>query len=76
MGLHQAKELLPSKRNNHQTQETAHRREKIFAQLFIQQGYDTQTLQGTQNTQSPQNHQPNKEIIKQEILKRRVTNGQ
>jgi hypothetical protein len=37
MGLHQTKELLHSKGNNHQTQETAHRmEEKNLCQLLIQ----------------------------------------
>jgi hypothetical protein len=36
MGLHQTKELLHSKGNSHQTQETAHRMGENLCQLLIQ----------------------------------------
>jgi hypothetical protein len=53
MGLQQTKELLHSKGNSHQTQETTHRMGENFCQLLIQQGLNIQNLQGTQKTQPP-----------------------
>jgi hypothetical protein len=38
MGLHQTKELLHSKGNSHQTQETAHRMGKIFSSYLSNKG--------------------------------------
>jgi hypothetical protein len=48
MKLHQTKELLHSKGNSLQIQETVHRMGKNLCQLLIQQGTNIQNLQGTQ----------------------------
>jgi hypothetical protein len=63
MGLHQTKELLHSKGNSHQTQEIAHKWEKIFASYSSDKGVISRTYGGTQKTQPPKNLHPNKEMF-------------
>jgi hypothetical protein len=46
-------EFLHSKRNNHQTQETAHSIGENFCQLLIQKGSNIQKQQVTQKIQPP-----------------------
>jgi glycine cleavage system regulatory protein len=77
MGLHQTKELLHSKRNSHQTEDTAHIMEENLCQLLIQKGINIQNLQRTQK--SPQRiNTPMKKWAHElnGILKGRGTNGQ
>jgi hypothetical protein len=62
MGLHQTKELLPSKVNSHQTEETDNRMVENLYQLLIQKGSNIQNLQGTQKTQPPKNQHPIEEM--------------
>jgi hypothetical protein len=58
MRLPQTKELLHSKGNCHQTQQTAHKIGENLCQLLIQKG--TQNLQGNQKTQPPKINIPMK----------------
>jgi hypothetical protein len=62
MGLHQTKELLQSKGNSHQTQETAHRIGENLCQLPIGLGTNNQNLKGTQKTQPLRNQHPSEEM--------------
>jgi hypothetical protein len=75
MGLNQTKELLHSKGNSHQTQETAHRMGENLCHLLIWIGIDIQNLHGikkkkTQRINSPikkGTHELNREFSQEEL---------
>jgi hypothetical protein len=80
MGLRQTKELLHSKGNSHQIQETAHRMGKNLCQLLIwYKGLISRIYRELKKkSQPPKNQHPNEEMgtwIKQGLLKGRGKKG-
>jgi hypothetical protein len=70
MGLHQTKELLHSRRNSHQTPETAHRMGENLCKLLIWSELISRIYREFNKTQPPKNQHPHElitELSKEEI---------
>jgi hypothetical protein len=62
MGLHQTKELLHSKGNNHQTQKTAHRMGEKSSSYSSDKELLSRIYRELKKTQLPKNQLSNEEI--------------
>jgi hypothetical protein len=63
MGLHQTKELLHNKGNSYQTQETAHRMEKIFDSYPSDKGLISRIYRELKKLIPLKNQHPTEEIV-------------
>jgi hypothetical protein len=59
MGLHEIEKLLHNKTNFSKIEDSVHRMEENFCQLYIRQGTDNQNIHGAQKTNLSKNQRPN-----------------